>query len=171
MVHLSPLDDSQAPAPTLMSQAVVVERVPAISDDELEIPAFLRLGNIEAPVAAPTFPALTAEEKNLLLSFAERFQDLVDLLCWASQATDHPQRNLKYRATREWLVRNYEGVQSFLVASGALESETDCDPIHALFAPEEVDLVIHSSTGLSSILTARTTVDFCLDHYGLCSSF
>ncbi|HZT44480.1 MAG TPA: hypothetical protein VFA07_20110 [Chthonomonadaceae bacterium] len=92
-------------------------------------------------------------------AFEERYEDLVDLLCWAAKDGVHTDRDARYTALRAWMRANYRTVRRHLCAYWAEEATPAVDPFEALFAPENVDGIINAADGIEVIMRTRAALD------------
>jgi hypothetical protein len=114
-----------------------------------------------APVALT--PQLQAE-------FSKRYDDLIDLLCWASKDGVHEGRDARYAQLRDWFLRHYEPIRPKLLPLLEAVPEEDCvpagpqertprDALESLYLPSDICLVIHSDTVISRIMRTRAAMD------------
>jgi hypothetical protein len=119
-----------------------------------------------APPVALT-PRLQAE-------FSERYDDLIDLLCWASKDGIHDGRDARYAELRDWFLRHYEPLRPKLLPLLEAVPEEDCVPASAseriprdafesLYLPSDICLVINSDTVISRIMRTRAAMDRLLE--------
>jgi hypothetical protein len=106
-----------------------------------------------------------------IAEFAERYDDLVDLLCWTAKegVTDGSQK--EYSDLRDWFLRSYESVRPNLLTQ-LVEEEDDRiilagmdrvarDAFETLFLPPHVGAVIHSEAVILRIMRTRIAVEAC----------
>jgi hypothetical protein len=92
-------------------------------------------------------------------AFEERYEDLVDLLCWAAKDGVHTDRDARYTALRAWMRAHYRTVRPHLRAYWTEEAMPAADPFEALFAPENVDGIINAAEGIDVIMRTRAALD------------
>jgi hypothetical protein len=99
-----------------------------------------------------------ARHRALLVGFVERYDDLVDLLCWAAKDGVHTDRDARYAELRRWMQLNYHRLRPQLrVHLDAWEGPFD--PFEELFAPERVDEVINDISGITYMMQTRAALD------------
>ncbi len=113
-------------------------------------------------VAARLNPRIRAQvrRKAALASFIERYEELVDLLCWAAKDGVHTDRDMRYTALRDWMQRNYHKVRP-LLRPHLSEWEGPFDPFEELFAPENIDAIINDISGIQYVMQTREALDAC----------
>ncbi|HLV79783.1 MAG TPA: hypothetical protein VKT32_05850 [Chthonomonadaceae bacterium] len=99
-----------------------------------------------------------ARRRERITTFEERYEDLVDLLCWAAKDGVHTDRDARYRALRAWMRAHYRTVRPHLRAYWE-EATQDADPFAALFQPENVDDILNAPDGITYMMRARTALD------------
>jgi hypothetical protein len=93
-------------------------------------------------------------------AFEARYEDLVDLLCWAAKDGDHTDRDARYAELRLATRRRYRDVRKRLRPYwDSPAAGTSPDPFEALFLPADVDGIINSITGIENIAQTRTALD------------
>jgi hypothetical protein len=94
--------------------------------------------------------------RGLYVTFEERYDDLVGLLCVAAQEGVTPGREAKYREQRGWFVSHYERVKPevsrFLQADESdlapgLWGHRSCDAFEALFRPGNIAAMLSADGG------------------------
>jgi hypothetical protein len=105
----------------------------------------------------------------LFKEFEDRYDQLVDLLCWAAKDGIHDGRDARYAELRAWFLKYYRRLQPAL--THYLESEPEDripakegepapqDAFESLFLPTDVDALINSETIISRIMRTRCAVD------------
>ena len=103
-----------------------------------------------------------ARQQTVLLEFEEKYEDLVDLLCWAAKEGVHGDMAARYAELRSWMKANYRYIRSYLHPfwSDSVNHE-DLDPFEVLFSAEEVDNVINAFTGISALMSSREALVAC----------
>ena len=99
-----------------------------------------------------------------LLAFEHRYEELVDLICWAAKDSDnapasHEERygelrvrmRLHYRAVRPRLRPHWQSVMD--------TAGVEADPFEGLFTPDSLDKVIYASGGIETMMAARMAID------------
>lgn len=104
-------------------------------------------------------------QREQFLEFYERYEQLVDLLCWAARDTVHDGCDEQYQQVRTWLRQHYAPlrramapvIRQALVEAGGNPQE---DPFEPLFAPAHVMQVIEGDAGdlLGRIILTRDIV-------------
>jgi hypothetical protein len=103
-------------------------------------------------------------------AFAERYDDLVDLLCWAAQAGPDDEARDRYRRLREWFLSSYESARPVLLEYLEPDDEdtrplcsgpTPRDAFESLFLPEEIDALLHGDAVIDRIIRTRMAVEAC----------
>jgi hypothetical protein len=113
---------------------------------------------------------------SLLPGFEERFEELVDILCWSAKDGNHAGRDERYAEVRSWLLARYDafhrGLRHFLPENDGL-AETDQpglaaarDAFESLFLPADVTDNIHSVTVIERIGRARAALEAYRAHVG-----
>lgn len=95
-----------------------------------------------------------------LIQFEERYEDLVDLLCWSAKDGIHTDRDKRYAEVRDWMARNYPRVRPHLLCHWQKE-QAERDPFAALFASENVEEVINNVGGIEDMLRSRAALETC----------
>jgi hypothetical protein len=99
-----------------------------------------------------------ARQRALYAAFVERYEELVDLLCWAAKDGVHTERDARYAALREWMQLNYHKLRPQLRAH--LDAwEGPFDPFEELFAPECIDAVINDIAGITYVMQTRVALE------------
>jgi hypothetical protein len=113
-------------------------------------------------VLAPISLRAWARQRSLsrLARFEERYEDLVDLLCWSAKDGIHTDRDARYTEMRRWMQRHYPRVRPHLRPHWKLEA-TERDPFAALFASDNVDEFINGSGGIEDIMRSRAALEAC----------
>jgi len=97
-----------------------------------------------------------ARTRALYVSFEERYDELVGLLCVAAQEGVTPGREAKYRERRGWFVSHYGRVKPevsrFLLADAhdlapGLWGHRSCDAFEALFLPGSIAATLSADGG------------------------
>jgi hypothetical protein len=101
-----------------------------------------------------------AKRQAELARFEEKYEDLVDLLCWAAKDGVHTDRDARYTELRAWMCAHYRTIRprlrSYWVEPHA---PTSYDPFEALFASENVDAILNADTGIDDMLQTRAALD------------
>ncbi|MDW8320661.1 MAG: hypothetical protein RMM08_04800 [Armatimonadota bacterium] len=104
-------------------------------------------------------------QREQFLAFYERYDQLVDVLCWAARDTVHDGCDEKYQQIRNWLVKNYAPVRRAMapfIQQAIFERDVNLqeDPFEKLFAPAHVMQVIEGDEGdlLGRIILTRDIV-------------
>ncbi len=94
--------------------------------------------------------------------FVVRYDDLIDLLCWAANEGVKDQHRVKYANLRAWFVDHYEHVRPELLPYMPQEPDRAralCDPFESLFIPVSLDAVVNSDSVIDHIQTTRNAVE------------
>jgi hypothetical protein len=104
-----------------------------------------------------------------LPEFEQKFDDLVDLLCWSAKEGDHTGRDEQFTALRRWFLENFDSIRPYLLnhlvtlpedAAVVYEGhQPPRDAFESLFLPRDVDSIIESETVICRIIRARAAVD------------
>lgn len=104
-------------------------------------------------------------QREQFLAFYDRYEQLVDVLCWAARDTVHDGCDEQYQQVRNWLMDNYSAVRRTLepfIQQAVAENGGDArkDPFEQLFAPAHVMQVIEQDEGdlLGRIILTREIV-------------
>jgi hypothetical protein len=90
--------------------------------------------------------------------FVERYEELVDLLCWAAKDGVVMARDARYAELRRWMQPNYRKLRRQLRIH--LEPwEGPFDPFEALFASECIETVINDVSGIMYVTQTRTALE------------
>ncbi len=105
-----------------------------------------------------------ARKKQDLLMFEEKYEELVDLLCWAAKEGVQAERSQRYVLLRQWMCANYRKVRSTLrpywVQDGMPEA---CDPFESLFVAESIEAFINAPNGIDDLMLSRIALEAFLD--------
>ena len=101
-----------------------------------------------------------------LQDFTNRYESLVDLLCWSAQVEVTERMRLSYCDHKEWFKRHYLEVRSELSAAIRDEeqlngscSHNSVEDFDELFLQEDLDAVLNAESMLPRIVRTRQTVD------------
>ncbi|MEJ5251018.1 MAG: hypothetical protein HPY54_02695 [Chthonomonadetes bacterium] len=104
-------------------------------------------------------------QREQFLAFYDRYEELVDLLCWAARDTVHDGCDEKYQRVREWLNLHYAPVRRAMApftrqVLAERAGNPQEDPFALLFAPAHVMQVIEQDQGdlLERIILTREIV-------------
>ncbi len=101
-----------------------------------------------------------ARQRARLAEFETRYEELVDLLCWAAKDGVHTHRDERYRDCRSWMRVHYRALRPRLHAYWAEAEAPDAsDPFEALFHQENIDDIINAPESISHIMQTRTALD------------
>ncbi|HLK60833.1 MAG TPA: hypothetical protein VKU00_29990 [Chthonomonadaceae bacterium] len=99
-------------------------------------------------------------QRTLLEKFEAQYEELVDILCWAAKDGDHTGRDARYAAIRTWMCANYRHLRSRLRPHWVEpDGPAVYDPFEALFAPENIDEVLHATTSIEDMMVTRAALD------------
>lgn len=99
-------------------------------------------------------------QRQRLALFASKYEDLVDLLCWAAKDGAHPDRDIQYASLRKWMQGNYRSIRPLLLPYWKT-AHTAEDPFVALYAADNVDDFINASSSMETITRTRFALDEC----------
>jgi hypothetical protein len=112
-----------------------------------------------------------ARQRALLAAFDAQYEELVDLLCWAAKDGVHTDRDRRYAALRNRMCTNHRALRATLCPFWKHADDPTChDPFLALFVAENIDGVLHATTSIQDMMTARAALDACRDHLDARSS-
>jgi hypothetical protein len=113
-------------------------------------------------VLAPISLRAWAKKRSLsrLACFEERYEDLVDLLCWSAKDGIHTDRDARYAEMRRWMQRHYPRVRPHLHPHWR-QGDTERDPFAALFASDNVDEFINGLGGIEDMMRSRAALEAC----------
>jgi hypothetical protein len=94
-----------------------------------------------------------------LAEFEEKYEQLVDLLCWAAKEGDHTGRDRRYAELRAWMGSRYHRLRPRLRPYFLAEGAESADPFAALFTPECVEEVLHAETSVEDLMRTRAALD------------
>ncbi len=104
----------------------------------------------------------SAALSGLLNEFENRYEDLVDLLCWAAKEGIQPGHVARYGALRSWMLRHYPSLQDNLRSHWMdTASPRQSDPFEALFTAITLQEVINSPTGIEAMMLTRSALESC----------
>lgn len=120
-----------------------------------------------AALAANRFlEQVTIPRRALLDEFETRYEDLIDLLCWAAKEGVQPAHIARYGALRSWMMTHYPEIQSCLKPHWGDSSVSQPDPFEALFLPISVQEVTNSATGIDAMMLTRGALEACREAVG-----
>lgn len=104
-------------------------------------------------------------QREQFLAFYDRYEQLVDVLCWAARDTVHDGCDERYQQVRSWLIEHYAPVRQALApfiqqVNAEHYGNRHEDPFEKLFAPKQVMQVIEQDEGdlLDRIIITREIV-------------
>lgn len=104
-------------------------------------------------------------QREQFLAFYERYEQLIDVLCWAARDTVHDGCDEQYQQVRTWLLQHYTPVRRALApfiqqVLSEQPGNMQEDPFANLFAPAHVMQVIEQDEGdlLGRIILTRDIV-------------
>jgi hypothetical protein len=95
-----------------------------------------------------------------LLQFMERYEDMVDLLCWAAREGVQPKMTDRYADLRIHLRRLYRPVRTRLRRHWQ-QPDVKVDPFASLFMPADIEEVINADAGTETMMVARMALSTC----------
>ena len=93
-----------------------------------------------------------------LTSFTDKYEDLVDLLCWAAKEGVHADQAARYAELRMWMQSHYGLLRPRL---RVLLNTPDniYDPFECLFAPQDLAEVINDLSAIENVMHTRAILD------------
>ncbi len=93
--------------------------------------------------------------------FVERYEDLIDLLCWSANEGVKDHHRVRYTRLREWFIDHYHALRPDLVRylPEGWDRNALCDPFESLFIPVHLDAVVNSDTVIGHITATRAAVE------------
>ncbi len=96
-------------------------------------------------------------------AFEARYDDLVDLLCWAAKDGIHTDRDARYAELRAWMCVHYRPysprLRPYWQEPGAAALANACDPFETLFRCDNVDDFINDADGIAHLMRTRLALD------------
>jgi len=93
-------------------------------------------------------------------AFEEKYEALVDLLCWTAKEGLQTDREARYIELRQWMCTHYRKVRSQLrpywVEPGVPEP---IDPFEALFVAENIEAIINAPDSISDLMLTRAALE------------
>jgi hypothetical protein len=101
-----------------------------------------------------------ARQRARLAAFEAKYEDLVDLLCWAAKDGIHTNRDARYTQLRAWMRVHYRALRPRLNPYWSGSGEDACtDPFEALFLDANVNDVINAAASIENITRTRLALD------------
>ncbi len=104
----------------------------------------------------------------LLRDFTNRYESLVDLLCWSAQVEVTDRMRSTYSDHKEWFKSHYNEVRSELTIAikdepllGGISGNNPVEDFDVLFLQEDLDTALNTEFMLPKIVRTRHTVDKC----------
>jgi len=107
---------------------------------------------------ATRHPPAMARRQAKYACFVDRYEELVEVLCWAAKDGDHTDRDAQYGRVRQWMQLNYHRFRPHLRAHLGTWAGP-FDPFEELFAPECIDEVIHDGNAIANFICTRSAVE------------
>lgn len=108
---------------------------------------------------------LFQQQREQFLIFYDRYEQLVDVLCWAARDTIHDGCNERYQQIRGWFLVNYSAVQKMLKpfirqVMSEQDGNPNEDPFEKLFSSAHVMQVIEQDNGdlMRCIIATRDVI-------------
>lgn len=93
-----------------------------------------------------------------LAAFEDKYEDLVDLLCWAAKEGANAKQAGRYAELREWMQPHYGLLRPRL--RPFLNTPANVfDPFECLFGPRSLDEVINDLDAIDNVIQARAALD------------
>lgn len=103
---------------------------------------------------------LAQRQRTRLHGFMEKYDDFVDLLCWAAKEGVQDWREARYIELRSWMRVHYRPLRrklrAFCTEDGVPTPE---DPFAILFAPETITEAINSVTSIEILMQTRAALE------------
>lgn len=118
--------------------------------------------HITERILAPLSLRERARQRSLarIVQFEERYEDLVDLLCWSAKDGVHTDRDRRYAEARTWMAHHYPRIRPYLLPHWQ-QDNAERDPFAALFASENVEEVINGIGGIEDMVRSRAALEAC----------
>ena len=99
-----------------------------------------------------------ARQQAQLAAFTDKYEDLVDLLCWAAKEGANEEQCAAYAELRLWMQSHYGPMRPKL--RGFLNTPDDVfDPFECLFGPQNLDEVINDLSAIENVMMTRAALD------------
>jgi hypothetical protein len=99
-----------------------------------------------------------ARQQAQLVAFTDKYEDLVDLLCWAAKEGANEEQSRKYAELRVWMQSHYGPMRPRV--RGFLNTPDNVfDPFERLFGPQNLDEVINDLSAIENVMTTRSALD------------
>ena len=99
-----------------------------------------------------------ARRKEEFVLFLDKYEELIDLLCWAAKDGVHTDRDVRYAQLRVWMSAHYyrlrPRLRPYLPATVGV-----FDAFESLFAPECVDYVINDDSTIENAMLTRSVIN------------
>ncbi|MBL8088128.1 MAG: hypothetical protein JNM85_08690 [Chthonomonas sp.] len=125
---------------------------------------------------ADVAPRALAERREDLLAFYGRYEDLIEVLCDASQYGPEAKLEVRYQDTRGWMLKHYSTLRVSVLryiepadgpeASALQLHGRSADPFESLFAASNLEEFLREDDGnmISRIMRTRTALSLYSDH-------
>jgi hypothetical protein len=98
-------------------------------------------------------------QRALLKAFDDRYEQLVDLLCWSAQSSTIGSKESRYRDLRSWMRNHYGSLRSHLLPHWSNSTPSARDPFESLIACDRLDEVLSSYSSIEDMMLCRKALD------------
>ena len=99
-----------------------------------------------------------ARRQEQLAAFTDKYEDLIDLLCWSAKEGANVEQCSRYNELREWMQSHY-GVLRPRLRSYLNTPDNVFDPFECLFNPRSLDDVINDLNAIENVMQTRAALD------------
>lgn len=103
---------------------------------------------------------IARRQSDQLAAFEEKYEGLIDLICWAAKEGVQATHETRYAELRVWMKLHYRSMRARLrrYSADPKAARENNDPFEALFGPGNVDEVINADGNIENIMAARETL-------------
>ncbi len=103
---------------------------------------------------------LRRRQSALLRAFDDRYEQFVDLICWAAQSSSVSPREAYFSELRRWMRENYSHLRSQLQVSWSEpRSSRHHDPFESLLSFERLEDVLTAESSIGDMMLCRKALD------------